>query len=497
MSIDPVLTRSDFLKAAGGAAAGLLWLAPAGARAEGFPAGLPARSAGLRSRPGLRPPRAAVTLGPAAASGRGDGYWFLTAGTHDRVQSGPLILDQDGRPVWFKPMPRGWFATNLRTQTYQGRPVLTWWEGSVLGSGHGVIMDSSYREIARVQGGNGHQVDPHEFLLTPEGTALVTASPSNVRTDLTSVGGSKHGHAWESVIQEIEIQTGRVVLEWRSLEHVPVAESYMWPGGVYDYMHANSIDVTPDGNLLVSGRHTWALYKLERDTGRVLWRLGGKRSDFAMGRGAQFAWQHDGRQLDERIISVFDDGAAVFEGRHRNRDTHSQSRGLVLEVDGSARAANVSRSYRHRPPILADGYGNLQKLAGGDVVIGWGNWPVFTQLTADGALVQELSLSLQYASYRAYRQPWIGTPAGRPAVVVERRKGQATATAYASWNGSTQCAAWKVWAGPKPSHLRRVATHPRTGFETAIDVPVTHGYLAVTALDRAGRPLASSQPTRL
>ena len=507
--MDPGLTRSEFLKAAGGAATGLLLsgVEPAWARtfrrgaaapAHSFRRGLAPPAHSFRSRPDLHPPQAAVRLGRAAASGRQDGYWFLTAGSNAMVQTGPVILDRHGKPVWFKSLPRGYYAMDLRVQTYRGQPVLTWWEGTVLGAGEAVIMDSSYREIARVRAGNGHQVDPHEFLLTPEGTALITASPSNVQADLSSVGGSKTGHVAESVVQEINVRTGRVLLEWRSLDHVPVSESYMWAGGgTYDYMHANSIDLTPDGNLLVSGRHTWALYKLERDTGRVLWRLGGKRSDFVMGPGAQFAWQHDGRQVDEQTITVFDDGAAFFEGYHRFRTTHAQSRGLALGVDHAARTASVSRSYRHRPSLLAGGFGNVQTLASDDVVVGWGNLPVYSQYTSAGTLVEELDLPVVFASYRAYRQPWTGTPTERPAVTVTRRHSGQAATVYASWNGSTQCVAWRVRAGSDPSHLHPASTHRRTGFETAIELPLTSGYVAVTALDSAGRTLARSSPVEV
>lgn len=400
--------------------------------------------------------------------------------------------------MWFKPLPQGVLAMNLRAQTYLGQPVLTWWEGALLGGGEAVVMDSSYREIARVQAGNGRLVDPHEFLLTAEGTALLVASAPVVSADLSSVGGSRNGQVYESVVQELDVRTGRVLLEWRSLEHVPVSESYMWVGGgVYDYLHANSIDVTPDGNLLVSGRHTWALYKLERGTGRVMWRLGGKRSDFAMGDRAQFAWQHDGRQIDERTITVFDDGAAFFDGKQHFRTTHSQSRGLALEVDHAASKVAVRHSYHHRPPLLAGGYGNMQTLPGGDVVIGWGNLPAFSQLTAGGSRVEELDLPFGYASYRGYRQPWTGTPDARPAVAVRRAQGGQVSTVYVSWNGDTRCAAWGVRAGNERSRLRPVAVHPRAGFETAIDLAATRGYVAVTALDGTGRVLAESRPVRL
>lgn len=498
--MDPHLTRSQFLRAAGGAVAGLLWLTTDSAAALGYRVSAENASGGRFGGAGaqLRTPQAAVRPGPDRAVGAGDGYWFVVAGSNARVPTGPVILDRTGRAVWFKQMPHDSYAMNLHAQTYRGQPVLTWWEGSVLGYGECVIMDSSYREIARVRAGNGHQVDPHEFLLTPEGTALITASPSTVRADLSSVGGSRDGQVSESVIQEIDVASGQVLLEWRSLEHVPVSESYMWAGnGEYDYMHANSIDVTPDGNLLVSGRHTWALYKLERHTGEVMWRLGGKRSDYAMGPRSQFAWQHDGRQVDEQRITVFDDGAAFFEGNHRLRTTHRQSRGLALRVDHAARRVTVHRSYRHPRSLLAAGYGNMQTLADGSVVIGWGNLPVASQFTSDGGLARDLDLSVAYASYRAYRQPWRGTPTERPAVAVRRHRHGQGATVYASWNGSTECLAWRIRAGSDAARLRAVATRRRNGFETAVDVPVTDGYVEAAALDRSGRELARSNLVRI
>ena len=360
-----------------------------------------------------------------------------------------------------------------------------------------MIVDSSYREIARVRAGNGHTVDAHELLLTPEGTALITCSPSNVSADLSSIGGAKDGKVAESVIQEIDVESGRVLLEWRSLEHVSVLESYVRPGGIYDFMHANSIDVAPDGNLLVSGRHTWALYKLERRTGQVMWRLGGKRSDFAMGPHAQFAWQHDGRWVGDRRITVFDDGAALFGGTQPARASHAQSRGLTLEVDEARKTVREVRSYRHHPSLLAYSFGNMQTLPDRDVVIGWGDLPVFSRFAPHGAVLAEAHLPPGYASYRAFQQPWKGVPAERPALVAARAGAQHRTKLYASWNGATAVAAWRVSLGRRPGTLRpflRVSAH---SFETPIRIDTTTGYASVTALDRRGRALGTSHPVKL
>jgi Arylsulfotransferase (ASST) len=502
----PWLTRSQFLKAAGAAAAGLVPAAGDASRAVARPpqrlsdlaAGAAAGGGPLlsfHSRPDLRPPRVTVSRGRRTVVDSAGEYWFLTPGRGGGVQTGPLIVGEFGRLVWFR--PAGQVTANLRVQRYRGKPVLTWWEGSVLDQGEGVIMDTSYREVRRVRAGNGRTMDVHEFLLTPEGTALVTCSPPVVSADLSSVGGSKDGQVLESIIQEIDLETGRVLLEWRSLEHVSVSESYMRAGGVYDFMHANSIDVTPDGNLLVSGRHTWALYKLERSTGRIIWRLGGKRSDFAMGPHAQFAWQHDARCRGAGTVTVFDDGAAFFFGAQPARATHQQSRGLVLDLDETHKVVRTARAYVHHPRLLAYAGGNMETMPDEDVVIGWGGLPIFSRLAPHGAVLAEAHLPPGYASYRAYQQPWTGTPAGPPALVASRAGSRHGSRLYASWNGATGVAAWRVSAGRDPGKLRPLGRVEAHSFETAMVIEATGGYAAVTALDGTGRALATSQPVKL
>jgi hypothetical protein len=255
-------------------------------------------------------------------------------------------------------------------------------------------------------------------------------------------------------------------------------------------MHANSIEVTPDGHLLVSARHTCALYKLHRRTGRVMWRLGGRRSNFAVGRGARFAWQHDARQPSASTITLFDDGA----GPQR---TESQSRGLVLALDPRRRAVHLARAYRHPRPLLASAMGSMQLLPGGDVVVGWGTLPTTTEFTATGALVSDVRLPSGCQSYRGMRFSWVGTPTDRPALAAVRDRSSGQTTLYASWNGATEVAAWQVQAGSSAGALTPGAVAPRTGFETSIPLGSASGYAAVTALGASGQSLGSSAPVQL
>jgi Arylsulfotransferase (ASST) len=219
--------------------------------------------------------------------------------------------------------------------------------------------------------------------------------------------------------------------------------------------------VDADGNLLVSARNTWAVYKVDRRSGRVLWRLGGKCSDFVLEKGARFAWQHDARSHDGgRLLSVFDNGV-------------SRSRGLVLALDEKRMRASVAREYVHDTALHAYKLGSVQLLGNGDALVGWGTDPHLTEFSSGGAVRLDATLPHGGQNYRAPRFPWRGNPREAPAAVVRG------ATVYASWNGATDVVAWRIDPGGP--------TVRRTGFETAL--PLRAG--RVVALDARGRVLGS------
>jgi hypothetical protein len=277
----------------------------------------PGPSQHFRSRPDLRPPVVQIRT---PAKGTAPGYVFL-APKMAVAQAGPMIMDDRGRLVWFHPLKFTKGVTDFRAQRYRGKPVLTWWRGRLsnvgVGDGWYVIYDTSYRPIAEVRPGKGLVGDVHEFRLTSRDTALMTIY-HRLHVDLTSIGGPKDGLIWDGIVQEVDIPTGRVLFEWHSYPQIGVKESYSKPpkkqlgtkAFPYDYIHINSIDEEPNGNLLISGRNTHAVYEVNRRTGKVLWRLGGKRSDYRLGPGVKFAWQHDARRQPDGTITVFDNGAA-------------------------------------------------------------------------------------------------------------------------------------------------------------------------------------------
>jgi arylsulfotransferase ASST len=424
------------------------------------------------SRPDLKPPRVKMLVRTRYAS---PGYIFI-APKKKVEQGGPLILDNRGRVIWFLPVDRRG-VTDFRVQHYRGKPVLTWWRGKSADNkrlGRYSIYDSSYRLIKYVRPGNGLSGDMHEFKVTPRNTALMTLS-HRVRV--------KSRNVLEGAFQEVDIRTGRVLFEWHSVGHVRLTESYYRlprnPDKTYDYFHINTVEIDRDGNYLVSARNTHAIYKIDRRNGNIIWRLGGKRSDFELGAGVAFGWQHDVRRQKDGTLTMFDNEAAP--------KLRKQSRGLVLRIDERRKTATVVHTFVHTPPLVSVDQGNMQKLPNGNFLVGWGHQPYVTEFGSHGKTLLDLRFGRSGVdSYRAYRFRWVGRPRSKPAVAVEG------STLYASWNGATEIRSWQLLGGPDKKKLRPLLAVPKTGFEAAIPLPADTPWVAVRALDRLGRSLARS-----
>lgn len=376
---------------------------------------------------------------------------------------------------------------DFRPGFYKGAPVLTWWEGKhdegVGLRGSYVVMDASYREIARFRSRDHLKPDFHEFLLTPDGTALVT-SYDPVSANLSGVGGPSGGRAYEGVVRELQIPSGRVLFEWRSLAHVAIDESYQTDmGDPYDYFHINSIGFDVDGHLLVSARNTWTIYKVSRRTGEVIWRLGGKKSDFAMGKGTAFAWQHDARShANGRLISLFDNGP--------DPHTKPRSRALLLRVDAKNKRATLERQLVHSPPLFAFATGNVHVLPNGNTLVCWGTTGYFTEYGERGDVRFDARLHRRGMNYRVFRSPWVGHPKDAPRLV--SRVVGARPRLFASWNGATEVTQWELRTGTTSRTLRAEATVPKNDFETFFGIRNGVRFARVVALDRQGKPLGTS-----
>ncbi len=331
------------------------------------------------------------------------GYVFL-APQAGPVQYGPEIIDQNGYLVWSQPAPTNDEVTDFGVQTYQGKPVLTWWQGNVnagCGRGQDVIYNSSYQQIATVQAGNGLAADLHDFQITPQNTALITAYYP-VFWNGSSVRASKHVIALDGVVQEIDIKTGLVLFQWDSLDHVPLTYSHtrVPPKNTrnpYDYFHLNSVDLDRDGSLIISSRNTWSVFKVSHQTGAVIWTLGGKHSSFKMGPGASFAFQHDVRVRSSHdwYFTIFDNGAGP--------PVIHPSRALKLFLDVTHKTARLVTQHTDAPPVESYVEGDYQQLPNGNSFVGWGSGPYLSEYSKAGSLLLNGRFLDNNGSYRIFR----------------------------------------------------------------------------------------------
>jgi hypothetical protein len=441
----------------------------------------------FRSEPDLLPPGDCVNQ---AATGTAPGFLFVDPKGGNRG-NGAAILNNQGNLIWYDPVnePK---VHNLETVTYKGQPMLAFYQGNGAGAhgvGEFVLMNEHYQVVSYIRAGNGDKADLHELTITPQNTALIGAYVP-VKMNLTAYGGKASQVVDNYVVQEIDVATGNVLFSWNSLDHVPVTYSeYAVPGNgaTFDYFHGNSIALTSDGNLLISGRNVSAVYDVNRTTGAVIWELGGKHSSFTLAPSGQqwFCYQHQARQPEANVITLFDDG-----GVGPSTCPNHASRGLAMTLDTTSHTATITRDLGHNPPLHAAIVGSDQTLPNGDDLISWGSVPEITEFNAAGNSNFDMSVSGQ--TYRAFRAPWTGIPDYPPAVASRQGAGNAV-TVYASWNGDTQVASWQILAGSSPSSLLPVGQpQAKTGFEAKITVHTAGPLVAAQARDGSGKVLATS-----
>ncbi len=460
------------------------------------------------TEPSLRPPMLHRD-GPTLAGRLAPGY-ILTTNFYNLNypplvgQSGPLILDRHLQPVWFRPVPEKVVASNLSPQTYEGQPALAWWQGVVTNtgsteSGEDVVVNRHYQTVARLKGADGWVLTLHA--LTISGVDAWVTANKNVARNLSAYGGAYNGALIDSAVQEYNLKTGKLLRTWDALDHIPPGDSYATVptnGFPWDTYHVNALDLN-GGTFLVSMRNTWAAYLVNIATGRIEWTLGGKRSSFEFGPGAAFQWQHDVAFAPgstaagpRSTITMFDDHCCQLTGGGTSVPATGPSRGLVLDLDQRTRTATLVAQYPGGDEFETEYMGDTQPLSNGNVFVGWGSEPYFSEYSSSGQRLLEGHFPGSDLSYRETLDPWVGQPL-TPPVGAARQQGGRT-TVYASWNGATRVVSWRVLAGPSASQLSAVASAAKSGFETAI--PLAHSYTSfeLQALDAQGRAIGSSRP---
>jgi hypothetical protein len=462
------------------------------------------------SAPKLHPPKLKTDV--PTQSGLAPGYFMtgvfknLAAKQPLTGQSGPLILDSKLQPVWFDPIGVNALAANLRAQTYNGKPVLSWWQGAATGtgvttSGEDVVVDQHYRHLATLKGADGWTISEHEMIISGA-NAWVTAYKT-VPMNLTPYGGSANGSVLDSAVQEYDLKTGQLLYTWDALNpggtpNIPLSQSKYkaFPGTAWDAYHINSIQLTGHETFLVSMRNTWSAYLVSRTTNGIVWTLSGdpKLSTFALPKKARFFWQHDVEMHPGNVVTVFDDNCCAVKsikaGIPELGTPNGPARGLVLKLNPAKHTGSFVSEYTRAKDFSVAFLGNTQLLPGGSVAISWGSRPYFSEITSKGRYLLDAVWPDPDVNYRVYVQKWVGTPYFPPSGAVRNNGGKATV--YASWDGATQVASWRVLAGSSAGHLKGVASKAKNGFETTIPLTGTFKVYKVQALDSGHHVLGTS-----
>jgi len=362
--------------------------------------------------PPTSPPPITILTAPAHID-RGD-IFITPTGDTSTYANGPEILDKRGNTVWFHAIPQGQTAADFRTQTYHGQPDLTWWQGTGLGglsSGTDYIYNDHYQQIATVNAGNGLSADGHEFLITPWNTALIL-SYTTATANLTSIGGPADQAVINGVVQEIDIATGKVLFQWNSEDHVPFSQSEQplpaSPSTPWDWFHINAVHLDTDGNLLIDARDTWTTYKVSLATGNIIWELGGKDSSFTLeARPGQvldsadeiFAWQHDPEAIGHDQYTFFDNESS-------GNPLLPYSRAVTVKLNERTHVATLVASDDQPEGLAAASQGNAQTTRDGDLFVGWGALPYFSEFNPTGRLIFNAEFPTGVNTYRAYLLPW-------------------------------------------------------------------------------------------
>ena len=329
-----------------------------------------------------------------------EGFIFLSPRTLPLQMGYLIIMDNDAIPIYYHRS-----SYEMWDFKVQLNGLLSFWDQKH----YCYMMDSSYKIIDSVRTGNGYLTNSHEFQILPNGHYILMAyDPQVVRMDTIVPGGDPSAIVIGLIVQELDINKN-VVFQWRSWDHYQITdatENINLTQHTIDYVHGNAIELDLDGNLLISARHMDEITKINRQTGEIIWRLGGLKS-----RNNQFQFindpitfshQHDIRRLPNGNITLYDNG---------NLHIPKISRAREYKLDESNKTAELLWAYTNEPPIYKTAQGNVQRLSGNNTLIGWGGWinqgdEAISEVKQDGSVALEIFLVDTFTNYRAFKFPW-------------------------------------------------------------------------------------------
>lgn len=339
----------------------------------------------------------------------GDGYNVIVSNTGDLKYYEKI---EEGVPFDFKVTSNSMLTFGIMSEFYE-------FGGG--GDTEFFMMDSSFSVVQQFQMGNGYTSDFHEFQYLPNGHVFMVAYDLQP-VDMSELveGGHPGALVAGSVVQELDLN-GNVIFQWRSWDHYDLLDSYAdLTQSIFDAIHINSIELDlTDLNIILSTLALGEATKINRQTGDIIWRMGGKNNQFTFQNESQehaplyFMFQHEIRRLRNGNITMFDGG---------DTERRRYSRAVEYELDEDAKTVTKVWEYRKDPDIFSPNMGSVQRLANGNTVIGWGlasmspGQPMITEVDPDGNVVAELSFDKPLTtSYRAMKFDWDG---GYPAADV-------------------------------------------------------------------------------
>ncbi|KOC09279.1 hypothetical protein AFLA70_39g003881 [Aspergillus flavus AF70] len=459
----------------------------------------------LNQRPDIRAPVMEISLKNDSLIT--PGYIFMAP--YQTELPGPYIYDTDGNLVWTgADGSTTELFHDLQVCPYEGSDHLCYFQGNQIegyARGRNIILNKDYAQAATVQSGDGLTLsDMHELDII-DNTSVLIAIYQPRRYNLTAYNVSAdNGWVMDGVFQEINITSGKVLFEWRSLDHVGISETYtpirlntvvgdgLSNATAWDYFHINSVDKNDDGDYLVSARHTSCIYKISGADGSIQWRLGGTNSSIKL-QDYNFSSQHDARFIQENdtvtVISLFDNASNGY------RNTSSTSSGIIVSIDHATNTSSLMKRYQAPGNgLLSTSQGNLQILANQNTFIGWGNNPSISEHTEDGTPVFFATLEDPRAmNYRAFKFNWTGEPSDNPTLRTYAAAPGSATTFWVSWNGATEVDYWNFYGTTSTSEEFRLLTKAdRQGFQTTYTSTDYHPRAYAEAVSSDGSSLGNS-----